>query len=155
MQPSKRNATPGWMLAATAISAMLGFFAVDSSHLITEALTPSLGQIIRFVPVAGSGGSSSAPVSGIVMASLLGGPTARRCVLSPRQMSLGGGSVVIDARMNGGTAYVVHWAGGATSPGSADCGRSAELMLSAKDLATLIRASSPKTSDNAIGAAAG
>ena len=156
MQPSRGNAIPTWALAAGAAFAItLGFFAVDASRVIRDALTPSLGQIIRFIPSHDRGDGSHAPVSATVLASLLGGPTNRTCLLSPHEMATSGGSLVIEARIREAAAYVVHWAGGTTSQGDADCGRSAELMLSAKDLTALIWASSPSISSSGVSATAG
>lgn len=156
MQSSKGNAIPAWALAVAAgFTASLGFFAVDASRIIREALTPSLGEIIRFIPSHEPSDGSHSQVSATVVASLLGGPTDRICVLSAREMSASGGSMVIEARVREAAAYVVHWAGGATSQGNADCGRSAELMLSAKDLTALIWASSPRISPTGMLATAG
>lgn len=156
MQPSKRNAMPAWVLAAAAaFTVSLGFFAIDASRVIREALTPSLGEIIQFTPSPQRNDGSHAPVSATVLASLFGGPTHRTCLLSPREMSAGGGSMVIEARVREAAAYVVHWAGGATSQEGSDCGHSAELMVSAKDLTALIWASSPRISPTGMLATAG
>lgn len=147
---------PTWAVAAAAaFTASLGLFVIDASRVIRDALTPSLGEIIRFLPSYGSGDASPTQVSATVVASLLGGPADRTCVLSPREMSVDGGSMVIEARLHGAAAYVVHWAGGATSQGSADCGHSAELMLSAKDLTALIWASGPRISPTGMSATGG
>lgn len=156
MQPTKGNAIPAWALgAAAAFTLSLGFFAIDASRVIQDALAPSLGEIIRFVPSHGRDGPPHSAVSATVVASLFGGPTARVCELSPREMSASGGSMVIEARVREAAAYVVHWAGGATSQGDGDCGPSAELMVSAKDLTALIWASSPRISPTGMLTTAG
>ena len=55
-------------------------------------------------------------------------------------MASGGGSLVVEERIQQPRMFHVHWAGAHTSEGSADCGSSAELVLPAADLQLLSNA---------------
>jgi hypothetical protein len=53
-------------------------------------------------------------------------------------MVRGGGSFVIIARPRAADGpYLIHWAGSHTSNGAADCGSSADLLVSKPDLLSL------------------
>jgi hypothetical protein len=62
------------------------------------------------------------------------------CTLRPDVMASGGGSLVVEERIQPPRMFHVHWAGAHTSEGSADCGSSAELVLPAADLQLLSNA---------------
>jgi hypothetical protein len=55
-------------------------------------------------------------------------------------MTSGGGSLVVEQRLQSPRMYHVHWAGLRTSDGAADCGRHAELVVSGADLQLLTNA---------------
>lgn len=146
MQQPRRDsqAVQPWVLAAAAVfTALLCVFTISASSLVARALTPSLGDIVRFAPSGAGPATAARIVPAEILGSVPGGPTQRLCVLSSRAMDQNGGSLVVEARLTAAHAYKVHWAGGATSLGSTNCGSSAELLLNAKDLSALIWASNP------------
>lgn len=96
-----------------------------------RALAPSLGDIVSFANVPTDPGSAL-----VLTAERAGAPGGRTCVLDTAVMAKSGGSLFVEA---GGSRvhWRVHWAGGATNAGPADCGRNAELLLSANQLQEL------------------
>jgi hypothetical protein len=62
------------------------------------------------------------------------------CVLTPAVMAADGGSLVVEQRFNDPHIYHVHWAGGRTSDGATDCGRSADLVVNSAELQLLSNA---------------
>ncbi|MDE2006641.1 MAG: hypothetical protein KGI51_08760 [Rhodospirillales bacterium] len=66
---------------------------------------------------------------------------AARCRLDSAMLARAGGSLIVEAaapdRMAG---YRVHWAGGPTSAGAADCGRDVELLVGPTALGSLATA---------------
>ncbi|MEJ0015409.1 MAG: hypothetical protein WDN25_02400 [Acetobacteraceae bacterium] len=64
------------------------------------------------------------------------------CVLDVRAMHADGGSVIVEGREPQGRLmrYRVHWAGTRSSDDSADCGASADLLLSLQDVERLAMA---------------
>lgn len=156
MQPRRDSQTvQPWVLAAAAVvTALLCVFTISASSLVARALTPALGDIVRFAPSGAGPAAAARIVLAEIVGSVPGGPSHGLCVLSSREMDQNGGSLVVEARMIAAHAYKVHWAGGATSLGSTNCGRSAELLLNAKDLSALIWASSPSSPQTGMTAAA-
>lgn len=63
---------------------------------------------------------------------------AQTCTLDPAVMAHGGGSLVVETKSLIHPVYVVHWAGGPTSTGAADCGTSVDLTMSRMDLQSLV-----------------
>jgi hypothetical protein len=68
------------------------------------------------------------------------GAPARTCNLRPDVMASGGGSLVVEERLQSPRTFNVHWAGGHTSEGISDCGSSAELVVPGPDLQLLSNA---------------
>ncbi|HEY7576824.1 MAG TPA: hypothetical protein VH855_04445 [Acetobacteraceae bacterium] len=64
-------------------------------------------------------------------------PDAATCSLRPEVMAAHGGSLVVEERFTNPRSFRVHWAGGPTSVGAADCGASADLRVSGTDLQLL------------------
>src|SRR5579859_682615 len=62
------------------------------------------------------------------------------CTLDPSVMARAGGSLVVEQRLDDSQAYRVHWAGGATSAGVANCGNEADLIVERADLQLLSNA---------------
>jgi hypothetical protein len=62
------------------------------------------------------------------------------CSLRPEVMAARGGSLVVEERMARPHSFLVHWAGGPTSLGAADCGTSADLVVPGTDLQLLSNA---------------
>lgn len=105
-----------------------------------EQLGPSVGGIIVFKRDAAAI-ERWAVTATLADPSQVGWPQAdggRRCSLSPAVMAARGGSLVIEARrLSRPPAYRVHWSGGRTDSGSADCGTSADLILTRTELMRL------------------
>jgi hypothetical protein len=100
-------------------------------------LGPKVGDIVAFDPMDRMSRDMRARIAAI--------PADDRpgvaCVLDVRAMHAAGGSVVIEAREPRSTfAYRVHWSGDHSSNDGADCGRSADLMVSLEDIETLAMA---------------
>jgi hypothetical protein len=55
-------------------------------------------------------------------------------------MASGGGSLVVEQRLDSKRLYRVHWAGQHTSTGATDCGDTADLLVSRVDLQLLTNA---------------
>ena len=62
------------------------------------------------------------------------------CSLRPNAMAAHGGSLVVEERFTTPRSFRVHWAGGPTSTGAADCGASADLTVTGPDLQLLSNA---------------
>ena len=62
------------------------------------------------------------------------------CTLRPDVMTAGGGSLVVEQRLEKPRVYHVHWAGTHTSEGADDCGSKADLTISGSDLQLLTNA---------------
>ena len=59
------------------------------------------------------------------------------CSLRPAAMASQGGSIVVEQRLRTPPTFQVHWAGGRTSDGGADCGSDAALFVAGSDLQLL------------------
>ena len=95
-----------------------------------------VGDILVFKPESGLVGGMpvSASRAGVTPSSQV------TCTLDPATMVHGGGSLVVETKSLTQPVYWVHWAGRQTSQGATDCGRSADLTMSAMDLQTLVNA---------------
>jgi hypothetical protein len=134
------------MAACVLIAVVLG--SVEIMTLINIVATgPAVGDIVTFKP-AGMG------IDEEPMKVAVASPTARTCVLSPRVMRAGGGSLVVEARETPQPEpmYRVHWAGVHTTDGTGDCGRQANLVMSANDLRALASATGQLGPDGRIDA---
>ncbi len=108
-----------------------------------ETFGPSVGGIIVFKPDPIA--SERWVVNAVRLERSLAGwsqnNNVRHCVLSPGVMARAGGSLVIEARrMSRPPAFQVHWAGGRTDNGAADCGSAADLLLERTDVMRLANA---------------
>jgi hypothetical protein len=102
--------------------------------------SPNVGDIIVFAPGAQAEATASDHVVAQVAAGSSPAHPARMCLLQPPTMLAHGGSLVIEATEGPSTGYLVHWAGGLTSPGAADCGTDASLFIGRTDLLALAAA---------------
>ena len=102
-----------------------------------RALSPSLGAIVSFADVPSARNPVDPDMTVALNVARADGPAGGTCTLNSAVMTGSGGSLFVEA--GGGTTDVfrVHWAGGATTDGPADCGRSAELLLNADELRQL------------------
>ena len=120
-------------MLACVVAALL----VSSVAVVTAASTieigPKVGDILVFRPGA------HAPADWeFSVAAPLARPTST-CTLRPDVMASGGGSLVVEQRLDR-RSYRVHWAGKQTSDGPADCGSTADLVVSGTDLQLLTNA---------------
>jgi hypothetical protein len=60
------------------------------------------------------------------------------CILNPNVMAADGGSLVVESRQETSPPlYGLHWAGGHTANGAADCGQAADVTVTRVDLQKL------------------
>jgi hypothetical protein len=119
----------GVALLATALVMELG-------HATPGAV--SVGDIIAFEPEPGSISAGPAIPSGRIAVHR---PGQFGCILDLDTLRRHGGSLVTEARIAAeGQTWRLHWAGARTAPDSADCGRSADLIVDNSDLNRLIKA---------------
>ncbi|HVY13764.1 MAG TPA: hypothetical protein VHB27_00950 [Rhodopila sp.] len=98
----------------------------------------SVGDIITFEPDPGAITTVSTLPSGRIAAHR---PDQYGCILDLDTLRRFGGSLVTEARLaSEGQSYRLHWAGERTAPDSGDCGSSADLILSRRDLNRLAAA---------------
>lgn len=91
----------------------------------------------RFEPMVGDIADFSLPHTSqdVLAINVTARQADHTCVLASDVMVHNGGSFVIVARQpSGDAAYLIHWAGSHTSSGAADCGSSADLLVSKRDL---------------------
>jgi hypothetical protein len=98
---------------------------------------PKVGDIVSFDPLD----TLSHDMRAKIDATRVGDRAGAACVLDVGAMHAGGGSVVIEAALpQTGSGFRVHWAGARSSNDPADCGASADLLLSQEDIETLAMA---------------
>ena len=118
------------VLYACIIAMLLVSSVAVASAMMALDISPNVGDILVFRPNARLATDWSFDVARSAE------PTSR-CIMKPDVMAAGGGSVVIEERLNGPHSYRVHWAGTRSSDGSFDCGRSADLIVSGPDMQLL------------------
>jgi len=97
---------------------------------LAAEMEPGVGDIAEFVP--GHAAQDLVPVT------VTARDGARSCVLASDVIAQDGGSLVVVARETAHEpAYVVHWVGARTNIGTTDCGASADLVVSKRDLLSL------------------
>lgn len=132
MHPDSSDATPttGTVLTFVAMALVCMAVIIGSCLRLAERLEPTVGDIADFSLRQAS--QDELPVN---VTARQGG---RTCVLASDVMARGGGSFVIVARQPAGDgSYLIHWAGSHTSGGAADCGSSADLVVSKRELLEL------------------
>ncbi len=125
------------LLGLAVIAILAGPVLIDLSSWLGTALDPAVGEIARFTPAAVADGIGRA----VEPAQRQG--TAPGCVLDLAAMANGGGSLMVAGLDAVAQRYTVQWSGERTSNGAADCGRSAELVLSRRSLVALLSAAGP------------
>lgn len=123
-----------------AVGFVLALLALGGSVLAQEieAHKPGVGDMIAFR--AGRSDSHDMPAGMQALIARADDPTPSRktCILDAQTMIAAGGSLIVEASDPDRTAgYRVHWAGGPTSRGPADCGHASDLFISGSDLAAL------------------
>ncbi len=127
----------------TLITGILLFAVALCSLAFAQRVTapgPTVGDIIVFGP----GLQAEVTPSRELVARLAAGnspaqPT-KTCLLQTPTKHANGGSMVVEARGGPAVGYLVHWAGGLTSPGESNCGPQASLFIGKTDLSALAAA---------------
>ena len=114
------------------VCATFGAIAVRAVGEEVRALGPGLGDIVSFAGVPGE--PDPALVLNVARA---GAPGGASCTLDSAVMAQSGGSLFVEATGAAKGILRVHWAGGPTNRGPADCGPSADLLLSVDQLRQL------------------
>ena len=99
------------------------------SRALTADLGPKVGDILVFRPGA------QMPDDWEFTVASDASPTP--CILRPVIMAAGGGSLVVEQRLENPRQFHVHWAGAHTSLSVTDCGSSAGLLVRGVDLKLL------------------
>jgi hypothetical protein len=121
-------------LCGTIATAFLMVTAIGGSLWLANELRPRTGDILSFDLAKGVVSDRQT----MIKAGLVGHSPVVSCVLKPHVMQMSGGSLVIEStQFEPSLNYRVHWAGARTSDTGADCGRSADLLLSPADLTAL------------------
>jgi hypothetical protein len=121
---------PHWKFATLIIAGLCGYL-FDTRGV----LEPRVGDIIAFVPTTNPPRRSQLAVWAS-FAGAEGHATGNpRCILDPSVMTLGGGSLIVEATGVYETLEVmVHWDGSRTSAGATNCGHSVDMLVSRDDL---------------------
>jgi len=132
MNPDSSNTIPtlGTVLTFVAMTLVCLAVVIGLCLRLAERFEPTVGDIADF---------SLAHASQDVLAVTVTAKQAdRTCVLASDVMVRDGGSLVIVARQPSIDGfYLIHWAGSHTSSGVSDCGSSADLLVSKRDLLVL------------------
>ncbi len=121
-------------ILAIGLAGMAG--TIGLIHSVGE-FGPAVGDIVSFDPLD----SMSRDMHARLTAMPADGKPGVACVLDVRAMHASGGSVVIESRQPGtDLGYRVHWAGAQSSGDAANCGTSADLLLSIEDIEVLAMA---------------
>jgi hypothetical protein len=124
---SESSPTAGTVLTFIAMTLVCVAIVIAMCVRLADSLEPTVGDIADF-----SIRHTSADVLPVDVTAKLAG---RTCVLASDSMARGGGSLVIVARDSvSDDAYLIHWVGAHTSNGASDCGTSADLRVSKRDL---------------------
>jgi hypothetical protein len=119
-----------WVLTLIA-GALLVVTTALSAFSELEQLGPSIGSIIVFRQMPN-------PTEWWHIEAKLTDHPGQTCILSPAVMGTTGGSLIVEARqLSTPPVYHVHWGGKHTGRGAADCGVSADIILSRSDLMRL------------------
>jgi len=131
---------PATWVPALFVLAVLTFAVVGAGTVMQSgAFRPGVGDIVVFRPDHHASDMWRATVPATVVTPL--DQPFRTCALNSTVMISAGGSLIVEARYDDGTAlYRLHWAGGRTAADGRDCGSSAELMVSRVDLRKLATA---------------
>lgn len=125
------------LLAAVAIMAT----GCVSTFLVLELdeFRPKVGDIVVFRPNSQDTDTWQMAIPATVVPAA--GPLAATCTLDPNIMATQGGSLVVEGRRNEPVMqYQIHWGGTRTAKEKADCGPTANLLVSRTDLQRLANA---------------
>ncbi len=123
---------------AALLGGVVGALLASSVAVVAAATTMELGPKVGDILVFRS--NVQVPADWDFTAASIGGEREASCNLKPNTMAAGGGSLVVEERFRHPLQYRVHWAGRHTSDGNADCGGSAELVITGEELQLLSNA---------------
>jgi hypothetical protein len=117
------------LVALAAVGLLLATVAGATVGIVAQMarLSPEVGDIVAF--------DHARPVPDDDLRSVVSAfdDAGGACILDSAVMAQSGGSLVVEAKQPDGR-FRVHWAGGPTSRDSANCGRSANLILTMDDI---------------------
>lgn len=119
------------LLACLVAGVLVGVVAAVTL-LRTLQMGPPVGEILRFGPYP-----EATPLWRI---DAVRSADHRHCILQPAVMEKAHGSVVVEQRFADGRTFLVHWEGGPTSDGAANCGSAMDLILGLPEMQTLVNA---------------
>jgi hypothetical protein len=124
---SETSLTAGTVLTFIAVILLCMGVVIGLCLRLAEMLEPAVGDIADF--------SSQQANQDVLPIQVTANEAGRTCVLASDVMVRGGGSFMVVARQSATDgSYLIHWAGSHTSNGTSDCGSSADLLLSKRDL---------------------
>jgi hypothetical protein len=129
MNPDSSETTPtaGTVLTFVALAMVCIAIVIGMCLRLADQFEPTVGDIADFSTHHAN--QDVLPINATVT------EAGRTCVLASEVMARSGGSFVIVARPRvADGSYLIHWAGSHTSNGAADCGSSADLLVSKPDL---------------------
>jgi len=132
MTPDSSDSTPTVGTVLTFVAMTLACMAVVIAMCLrlADQLEPTVGDIADFSPRSAN--------QDLLAVDVTAQEANRTCVLASDVMVHDGGSFVIVARPPvADGSYLIHWVGSRTSSGAADCGTSADLLVSKRDLLSL------------------
>jgi hypothetical protein len=121
-----------WAPVLAAVAIMVTGCLSTLMALELDAFRPKVGDVVVFRP--GSQDNDTWQLD--VPATRITGSAG--CILNPNVMAADGGSLVVESRQETSPPlYGLHWAGGHTANGAADCGQAADVTVTRVDLQKL------------------
>ena len=136
-RPITENPGAGDIARTAALASLIAGVLVFGVAMVSVGTTIDIGPKVGDILVFRQGAQMPADWEFTVSTTAIPAVT---CNLRPDVMAAGGGSLVVEERFQPPRMFHAHWAGARTSEGTADCGSSAELVLSAPDLQLLYNA---------------
>jgi len=128
-----------WLPVLAAMAVMIAGCLATLFVLQLDEFRPKVGDIVAF-----RAGSQDADLWQMNIPATIvthTGAPAGTCSLDPNVLATDGGSMVVEARQTAPVLqYQVHWSGVRTDKPGADCGASADLLVSRTDLQRLANA---------------
>lgn len=136
-QHGERDTTlTAWVPVLAAVAIMVTGCVSTLMALELDTFRPKLGDVVVFQPATQDTDAWQVDVPGTDVVNRKG--QLAGCTLNPNVMAIDGGSLVVEARQETSPPlYRLHWAGGHTDTGAADCGTSAEMTVTRVDLQKL------------------
>ena len=140
-EPRRSDASQGtsfaaWLPVFAAMAIMITGCLSTFLVLQLDEFRPKVGDIVAFKP----GSQDTDMWQMTIPATLISatGSQQGQCSLDPNVIAENGGSLIVEGRVTRpALQYQVHWAGSATAHAAANCGQSAELLVSRTDLQRL------------------